>query len=344
MADAPTGWTLGQIAQIVGGDLRGPADLPIQNLASAETPSEHGIGYAESQEFLEKAIRNGLAAIIVPAQLETDRPSIVVQSPRMAFAKLLAIADRPMPLNTGVHPAAIISDTAVVDPSASIGPYAVVEAHAVIGAGVRIYPFCYVGDSCKIGPQSVLYPGVTLYKDVTVGERCILHSGLVLGADGFGFVWDGSRRVKVPQAGRVELGDEVELGANTTVDRATMGATRIGSGTKLDNQVQIAHNVTIGQHSVFAAMVGIAGSSSVGDRCVFGGQSSLSDHVTIGNDITFGGRTGTSQDITEPGAYFGAPALPAGEGLRVYTSISKLPSILKRLRALEQEVERLKNR
>lgn len=343
MAEATPSWTLGRIAEIVQGELHGPADLPIERLASAESGDSGGIAYAESESFLAKAVEGGLRALLIPPNLASDIPHVVVASPRMAFAKLLAIADRPLPSEPGIHPTAVVSPHAAIDPSASIGAYVVVERHAVVGPGVRIYPFSYIGDSCKIGAYTVINPNVTLYKDVTLGERCILHSGLVLGADGFGFVWDGKRRFKVPQAGSVEIGSDVEIGANSTIDRATIGATAIGDGSKFDNLVHIAHNVRIGEHSAFAALVGIAGSSTIGDRCVFGGQSGLADHCTIADDVTFGGRTGGSQDVSEPGAYFGAPALPVAEALRVYMSVPKLPSILKRLRALEQEVERLKN-
>jgi UDP-3-O-[3-hydroxymyristoyl] glucosamine N-acyltransferase len=273
--------------------------------------------------------------------MSSKKPHIKVDSPRVAFGMLLALSARPLPLQAGIHETALISPLAEVHESASVGPYVVVEAGAKIGAGARVYPFCYVGEGCSIGEKAVLYPNVTLYQDVEVGARAIIHSSAVLGADGFGFVWDGKRRIKVPQVGRVLIGDDAEIGAASTIDRATAGSTVIGRGTKIDNLVQVGHNVRIGEDGVIAGQSGISGSCVVGDRFVMAGQCALSDHATITDDVTFAGRTATSKDITEPGVYFGVPAKPAQEGLRAFMLQPKLPEMFARIKKLEKRLAEL---
>jgi UDP-3-O-[3-hydroxymyristoyl] glucosamine N-acyltransferase len=272
------------------------------------------------------------------------KPHIQVDSPRASFAMLLALSARPLPIEQGIHSTALVSESAEVHESASIGPYVVVESGAKIEAGARVYPFCYVGEGCTVGENAILYPNVTLYQDVEVGARTIIHSSAVLGADGFGFVWDGKRRVKIPQVGRVVIGEDAEIGAATTIDRATAGETSIGRGTKLDNLVQVGHNCRIGEDGVIAGQCGISGSCVIGDRFVMGGQGALSDHATVTDDVIFAGRTATSQDITEPGAYFGVPAGPANEMLRAFVLQPKLPEMFSRLRKLERRLEELEKK
>lgn len=235
-------WTLGGLADLLGGELHGPADLPIARPAPAHGEDPQGIAFCESDDYIAKAEASGVGAILVPRGATTHKPSIAVDSPRAAFGMLLAMAARPLPLNAGVHATAVVSAEAQVHETAAIGPYAVVERGARIGAGVRIYPFAYIGEDCDVGDQATIYPHAVLYQDVEIGARTIIHAGAILGADGFGFVWDGRRRVKVPQVGRVEIGADCEIGAGTTIDRATAGATRIGRGTKLDNLVQIGQD------------------------------------------------------------------------------------------------------
>jgi UDP-3-O-[3-hydroxymyristoyl] glucosamine N-acyltransferase len=213
----------------------------------------------------------------------------------------------------------------------------VVEQGAEIGTGSRIYSFAYVGENCRLGEGCTLYPHSVLYQDVTLGARSIIHSGAVLGADGFGYAWDGSRRVKIPQVGAVVLGDEVEIGANTTIDRATAGATVVGTGTKLDNLVQVGHNCRIGEHTVVAGLSGISGSTKIGSRNTLAGQVATADHVTVCDDVTLAGRTGVTNDIKEPGAYFGFPARPLGEAMRSLVLVSRLQDLFARVRKLERE-------
>jgi UDP-3-O-[3-hydroxymyristoyl] glucosamine N-acyltransferase len=337
------GWTLGEIAAMVGGELKGPADLRITRVVPAGYDDPSGVTFAESEKYLAKCLSSNVGAVIVQKGHGTvDRPAIYVDSPRAAFGYLLSRFARPLPLASGVHPTAIVSPGANVDSSAAIGAYAVVESGASIGAGSRIYPFAYVGEACTLGEGCIVFPHAVLYQDVVMGARCVVHSGAVLGADGFGFVWDGKKQFKVPQIGGVIIGDDVEFGANTCVDRATCGETMIGRGTKLDNLVQIAHNVTVGEDTVLAAQVGVGGSTSIGDRVSIGGDSAVADHVSIGDGVVIGGRSGVFQDLDEPGEYLGLPPLPIVSAMRVMALQTRLPELFKRLKQLEDEVEALR--
>ena len=335
------GWTLGEIAEMVKGELHGPAGMPIARPAPVDSNDPSGIAFCESDAYLAVAERSGVGAVLIPRGAESSKPHIEVDMPRAAFGLLLAKSSRPLPIDPGVHSTALISPEASVDESASVGAYVVIEAGATVGMGARIYPFTYVGENCAIGEGAILYPNVTLYQDVEIGARSIIHSGAVLGADGFGFIWDGRRRLKIPQVGRVVIGEDAEIGAGTTIDRATAGETVIGRGTKLDNLVQIGHNCRIGEDGVIAGQSGISGSCIVGDRFVMAGQCGLSDHARIADDVTFGGRTATSQDILEPGSYFGVPAQSASEALRTFVLLPKLPEFHARLRKLEKRLEAL---
>jgi UDP-3-O-[3-hydroxymyristoyl] glucosamine N-acyltransferase len=334
-------WTLRELANLLGGECRGPEALPLARPVAAGDDDPLGVTFAESDKYLALAENSEVGAVIVGPETESRKPSIVVSSPRLAFGKLLAMSARELPIAAGIHHLASVSSEARVDPSAFVGPYAVIEQGAEIGPGARIYPFCYVGADCLVGERAVLYPGAVLYRDVRVGARSVIHSGAVIGADGFGFVWDGSKRLKVPQVGSVRIGDDVEVGANTCIDRATAGETVIEDGVKLDNIVQIGHNVRVGEHSAIAGMSGISGSTKIGKRVLMGGGVGTRDHVTIGDDVALGGRSNVGGDITEPGEYLGTPAAPAREAVRAMLTIHKLPELVSRIRQLEKRLAEL---
>ncbi len=333
--EAPA-WTLGSIAAMLGGEAVGPADLPIRGPVNAGSDDPAGITFAESDAYLQAAEASGVGAVIVGPDVATSKPSIRVQVPRLAFFKLLHLAERPMTAEPGVHATAVVDPSATVEEGASVGPFAVIGPHARVEAGAIIGPHCVVGDRSAVGAGTRLYPRVTLYQDVILGRGCTVHSGVVIGADGFGFVWDGRTHVKVPQVGGVRIGDQVEIGANTCIDRATAGDTVIESGSKLDNLIQVGHNGRIGKHVIIAGQSGISGSVTIGDRSVLGGGVGTNDHVVIGADVKLGGRSGVDKDILEPGEYFGTPARPAREALKAFVLTTKLPEIWQRLRRLER--------
>lgn len=342
MEKAVSRWTLGELAGLLDATLDGPAELPVERPVPADSDDPRGIAFAESETYLAAARASGVGAVIMPPGAgDVGKPALRHAAPRAAFGALLALAHRPAPLDAGVHPMASVHADARVDPTASVGAYAVIERGAVIGPSCRVYGLAYVGENCTLAEGCTVYPHAVLVQDVELGPGCVIHPGAILGADGFGYVWDGRRRMKIPQVGGVHLGEGVEIGANATVDRATCGETRVGEGVKIDNLVMIAHNVRVGPHTVMAAQTGIAGSARVGARCVFGGQAAMPDHGLVGDDVTLAARGAVVHPLSEPGVYFGLPAMPAIEAQRILMAQHKLPELLKRVRALEREIARL---
>lgn len=334
------GWSLAELAATLGGTLDGPADHRILRPAPADEDDPQGLAFAEGA-YVERALASGVGAVILPPDAPGGKPAIRHPRPRQAFGHFLAMNDRPLPLDAGVSDRAAVSPLAQVDPSARIGAFAVVEAGATVGPNARVYPFAYVGESCALEEGATVLPHAVLVKNVTVGARSIVHPGAVLGADGFGFVWDGKRQIKIPQVGGVEIGPDAEIGANTAIDRATAGQTRIGADVKLDNLVQIGHNTRVGAHTVMASQVGIAGSATIGARCVFAGQAGVADHIEVGDDIRVGGKSGVSKSIEGEGPYWGFPARPAVQEMRSQSLVAKLPEMMKRLMRMEKRIEEL---
>lgn len=339
MATELSNWTLGEIAQMIGGELRGDPSVRLHRLVGAGEADSEALTFASSPDYLELIAPSSIGAIIVwPGAPETGAATITVENPRAAFGQILALIDQPAPIDPGVHERAILKPGATVPTSASIGPGAVIEATAKIGERTKIHAGAYIGDNCSVGDDCIVAPNAVLVKNVRVGNRCVIHASAVLGAAGFGFEWDGERHVKLPQIGGVVVGDDVEIGANTCIDRGMLSDTVIGNGVKIDNLCQIAHNVTIGDNSILTGMVGIGGSSSLGKRVVVGANAGISDHVTICDDVRLGGRTGVASDISEPGEYFGQPAQKKRDAIRTFLLLPKLPELWSRLRALEKRV------
>ena len=339
----PSGWTLGQLGQLLGAEVRGPEGLTIRRPVPAGSDDPEGLTFAESSKYLETVLASKVGAVIVDRETpEFDKPSLAVDAPRLAFFQVLSMAERRHLMPPGVHPTAIVDPGAIVSASACIGPYVVVAGDTTIGDRVQVFPFCYIGPGCSIGADSRLMPGVVLVQDVSLGERNLVHSGAVLGSDGFGFVWDGERQIKIPQVGGVQIQPDVEIGSNTTIDRATSGDTTLSDDVKIDNLVHIGHNSHIGAHTVLAGLVGVSGSVTLGERVVVGGQTGFADHLTVGDDVHMAGRTGVFGDLLEPGEYFGVPPRPIGHAMRVMALQQRLPELVARIRALEEELEKLK--
>ncbi|TDV57723.1 UDP-3-O-(3-hydroxymyristoyl)glucosamine N-acyltransferase [Actinophytocola oryzae] len=327
-------WTLAELAPLLGASVGRSPDFAVARPVPYDSDDPHGLAYCASARYAREAARHAVGALVLPPDLEPDRPCLYAENPGAAFARFLALYRRPLPLASGVHPTAVVDPAAEVAPGASVGPYAVVERGARIGAGARVFPFCYVGEDCVVGEETVLYPHVVLYQDVRVGARCVVHAHAVLGADGFGFAWDGTRQVRIEQVGGVRIGDDVEIGAGSAVDRATSGTTGIGAGTKLDNLVQIGHNADVGPDTLICGQAGVAGSAVVGRRVTMAGQSGVADHVTVGDGVTLAGRAVASRDIDEPVVHHGFPARP--DGLRIAAALAELPGLRDRVRQLER--------
>ena len=319
--------TLGEIAALVGGQLGGDPDTPIDRIEPPEEAGEGAVAVLAGRKALAAIAACQASALVVPAGTEASgRPLVRVADPRRAFLALLAFFAPGEERGPGVDPHAHVDPTATVGEGTWVGPGAVVEAGARVGARVRVHPHAVVGAGARVGDDSVLFPGVVLYPGVTVGCRVRIHAGSVIGGDGFGYERDARGvQAKVPQIGTVEIADDVEIGANSCVDRATIGATRIGAGTKIDNLVQVGHNTQVGEH------------------CCVIGQAGIADHVTIAEGTIVGAQAGVAGDIG-PGIWLGSPAILAKDARRVFPVLARLPELLRRLRELEEKVATLEGR
>ncbi len=344
-----TVWSLSDINTLVEGVLEGEGATQILGLSSVEDAREGDLLFAESTRFLNAALRSPASAIITTPAIraemgEVSKPLILAENARLAFMTALERFAPPLHFPEGIHPSAIIASDVVLGEGVRIGPGVTVEEGCRIGDRAVLFPGVYVGYHSSVGDDSVLYPHVALYPRVTVGKRCILHANSVIGADGFGFVLIGSVLRKVPHLGSVELGDDVEIGACSTVDRSKTGITRIGSGTKLDNHVQVAHNCTIGRFCVISAHTGIAGGAIIGDGVIFAGQSGAADHVTIGDRARLVARAGAIGNVPAGETYSGFPARPHRRVLKEWAAVGQLPEGLRRLKALEKRIAELEER
>ena len=263
---------------------------------------------------------------------------MMFRNPRIAFAKALAVFFPEPKFTAGIHPSAVVAASAQVDPTAHIGPHCVVGERVKIGANVVLQSGNNIGADSVLGEETNLFPNVTLYPRTQIGKRVRIHAGTVIGSDGFGYVLDGAIHRKVPQIGNVVIGDDVEIGANVTVDRGALGSTVIGKGTKIDNLVQIAHNVQIGEHCIIIAQVGIAGSTKLGQYVILAGQAGLGGHLKIGNQVTVGAQSGVMSDIPDGGKWLGAPAQPDKEFKRQVIALRHLPDLLKKVSAWEKKL------
>ncbi len=333
--------TLGKLARILGAELRGPEDHPVERPVSAGCSDPGGITFAGDAKHIQLALESSVGAIILPpSQADPDRPHLVHPNPRLAFAMVLAFFERPLAAEQGIHPSASVHPTAQVNETAAIAAFAVVGPEAKIGPKAVIHSFAYVGDRSSVGEGSVIYPHATLYHDVTVGKQCLIHSGTVIGADGFGYAWDGTCQRKIPQVGRVIVGDFVEVGANACIDRATFEETVIESGVKIDDLVMIGHNCRIGAHSVLAGQSGMGGSSTVGSGSVLAGQAGLGDHTHLEPGTTITGQTGVQGHVPK-GVYAGSPGMPFKQALKGLAVSRRLPELEKRVIELESKLAAL---
>lgn len=338
-------WTVQELAQELGAQVEGNAQTPVTGVSSVEFAQEGDVVFAESPRYLRLAEQCPAAAVIAWRDAPSiAKPLLRVESPREAFLRALELFAPPPQHPEGISPEAVISSDAHLAEGVVVGAGCVIEAGARVGRGTVIYPLCYIGRGVEIGEGCLLYPHVTLLQGVRLGNRVIVHSGAVIGSDGFGYVTvDGLHR-KVPHLGTVEVGDDVEIGANVCIDRAKTGATRIGAGTKIDNLVHIAHNVQVGEGCLLIAQVGIAGSSRLGRYVVLAGQAGVSDHVSIGDGAIVAAQSGVSGNLKGGQRYFGSPAREHRKQLRLMAYTSRLPELFERLEALERQVSSLREK
>ncbi len=339
---AKSSYRLGEIAVRLDAELRGDADTEITGLATLQAALPGQIAFLANPAYARHLTATKASAVIIAPSVadQFSGNALLLKNPYFGYATLSHWFD-PAPIAPpGIHPSAVVASSATIADTASIGPQVVIEDDVVIGEGVSVGAGSIIGARCRLGDHSLLRPRVTLAHDVVLGKRCHILSGAVLGSDGFGFANEKGVWHRIAQIGRVVLGDDVEVGANTTIDRGALDDTVIGNGVKLDNLVQIAHNVRIGDHCAMAAMVGIAGSTSIGSHCVFGGGSVVAGHLTVADQVQLTGTTMVTNDIVEPGVYSSGTGADTNRQWRKNAvRFRQLDSLARRIKNLEKKLE-----
>lgn len=316
-------------------------DLEVVGVAPFEKAKREHITFLSSAKYQKFLSQVQAGAVLITAEFAKDCPvnTLIVKDPYVAFAKVAALFDEKSALVPGVHATALIDRDVVVPSSCSIGPYVVIKKGVRLGESVSIASHCVIDEDCVVGDQTELKAHVTLYSKVRLGKRCIIHSGVVLGSDGFGLANDNGVWLKIPQTGGVLIGDDVEIGANTTIDRGALEDTIIGHNVKIDNQVQIAHNVIIGDSTAMAAQVGIAGSTQIGRYCLLGGKVGVNGHIKIGDQIVVTAMSGVSRDLSEKGIYSASiPARPVVEWNKTMARLNRLDKLIEKVKVLAKHL------
>jgi UDP-3-O-[3-hydroxymyristoyl] glucosamine N-acyltransferase len=325
--------TVGEIAKIIGGDAEGDAEREAFGVSPLDVAEEGSVVWLERRRDASLLDGKDPAAVICPPDVEVEGRTVIrAKNSKLAFAKAVELFNPYRKHEPGIHPSAVVSPEAVAHPTCAIGPNCCVEAGAAVGAGSVLRANVFLGLGAKVGEGCLLHPNVVVLDGCEIGNNVTLHSGVVIGADGFGYVRDESgNHYKVPQAGRVVIEDDVEIGANSAVDRATLGETRVGRGAKIDNLVQIGHNTRIGDRCVICGSVGVSGSVTVGPDTIMGGQAGISDHINIGAGAIIGGKAGVISDVPDGKFYSGFPARPHRENIKILSASEKLPELIKRV-------------
>ena len=331
-----------QIAMLLGGKIAGDANRKVSDVGPIESAHEGQLSFLCDAKYLPLLSKTGASVVLMTDSIafegETNATLIRVENARAAMGQLLALVAKAMnPAKQGIEQPSFISEGVTVPEDAYVGAFAYIGKNVQLGKGVQIYPHTYIGDNVKIGDNTILYSGVKVYYNCVIGKDCILHAGVVIGSDGFGFEPDANGvNQKLPQIGNVIIEDDVEIGANTTVDRAMMGSTIIRRNAKLDNLVQVAHNVEIGESTFMCAQVGVAGSTKVGGHCILAGQVGVAGHITIADNCIFGAQSGIANNVKKAGMYQGSPAIDAMNWRRSSVGFKQLPDLMKKIQELEK--------
>jgi UDP-3-O-[3-hydroxymyristoyl] glucosamine N-acyltransferase len=332
-------FTTAEISKLIGGEVVGDGTTVLKGFAPIEAAQAGDLTFAENDEFFARAEQSNATAILADKRFSSSK-KIVIQVPnaRVAFARALPLFFPDPKFAAGVHPTAVVAKSAQVDPTAHIGPHCVIGERVKIGARAVLQAGNFVGDDSQLGEEVNLFPNVTVYSRTQIGCRVCIHANTVIGSDGFGYVLDTGFHRKVPQIGNVVIGDDVEIGANVAVDRGALGSTVIGKGTKIDNLVQVAHNVKIGEHCIICGQTGIAGSTQIGNYTILASQTGIAGHLKIGNQVTIAAKSGVMHDIPDGEKWLGMPAQPDRQAKRQVIAIQMLPDLIKRVNALEKKL------
>ena len=342
---AQEGLRLDEIVTRLGGSLEGDGSVMVSQVASLASAGAGQVAFLANPKFRQQLLSTKAAALIVSPQFAADTtlPRIVHQNAYAYYARVVALLNPPVPRPAGIHDSAVVHSA--VPASARIGENVVIGENVSIGENVTLYPGCVIGDGVSIGDDTLLYPNVVIYARCVIGRRAVIQAGAVIGGDGFGFAKDGERWIKIPQIGRVVVGDDVEIGANTSIDRGALDDTVIGDGVKLDNQIQIAHNVVIGDHAAMAGCVGIAGSTKIGRRCTIGGAGMIVGHLDLADDVHVSAGTMVTKSLRRPGQYTSIFPLEAhDEGLQNAAQIKRLAKLAERVAELEKKLEQMESK
>jgi UDP-3-O-[3-hydroxymyristoyl] glucosamine N-acyltransferase len=332
-------FTAAEIAKLVGGELVGDQNAVLKNFAPAESAQAGDLTFAENEDYFARAEQSAATAVIADERFKSTRKILIrVPNARIAFARAMALFFPERTYAAGIHPMAFVAASAQIDPAAHIGPHCAVGERVKVGARSVLQGGNFVGDDSRLGEDVNLFPNVTVYPRTEIGARVRIHSSTVVGSDGFGYVQDGGVHRKVPQIGNVVIGDDVEIGANVTIDRGALGSTIIGKGTKIDNLVQIAHNVEIGEHCIVIAQVGISGSTRLGNYVILAGQVGIAGHLKIGNQVTVAAKSGLMSDIPDGEKWMGIPAQPDKRTKRQMIAIQHLPELIRRVAESERQL------
>lgn len=336
-------FTAEQIAALINGTVDGDPNALVSDVSKIEEGRPETLTFLSNPKYESYLYNTDASVVIVNKSFTPEKPVkatlIRVDDAYAALAKLLQIYEASQPARTGIEQPCYIDGSAKIGKDVYVGAFAYIGKGAVIGDNAQIYPQAYIGDGVRIGDNTIVYAGVKIYKGCRIGNTCIIHAGAVIGSDGFGFAPVEGGFEKIPQVGVVVLEDNVEIGANTTIDRATMGATTIRKGTKLDNLIQVAHNVEIGSNSVLAAQAGIAGSTKIGSNVMFGGQVGIAGHLKIADGVKLAAQTGVSKSITKEGSvWMGAPAIDLSQFSKAYVIFRKLPELYAKVGELEKKL------
>lgn len=340
-------FTAEQIAKVLNGTIEGDPHVEVNNFSKIEEGKPGTLTFLANPKYTHYIYETKASIVLVNNDFVPEQPInttlVRCQNAYAALAILLDMVEKSQSKKTGIEPMSYVSDKATLGKEVYIGSFAYIADDAKIGSNTKIYPQAYIGDGVEIGDNTIIYSGVKIYPGCRIGNNCIIHSGAVIGSDGFGFAPEDGIYKKIPQLGIVIIEDDVEIGANTTIDRAVMDATIIHKGVKLDNLIQIAHNVEVGENTVMASQVGISGSTKVGKNCMFGGQVGLGGHITVGNGANIGAQSGIISNVDENAKIIGSPAIPVKEFFRSSVVFPKLGEIYRQINQMQKELDKLKS-